>query len=230
MNNRRTAISSLIGVSIAILIPLAAVFIFKYKEKDRHMVHFPKIYFPMGLDTTVDDKGQPQYDTVYHTIPEFSFMSQDGQLFSSRKLKGHLWIANFFYTSCPGICPVMNRQMQKVQNEFLGDDQVRLVSFTTDPERDSIATLKYYSQQQNAVPGKWYFLRAGRKEIQDLARNAFRVTVVDGDNGDGEVEHSDKLILIDEKGRIRGYYNGTDSMDVRNLMGDIVLILSRMNK
>jgi protein SCO1/2 len=230
MASKGRVIASVLGVGLAVLLPLGTVFFFKYKEKDRHIVHFPGYFFPIGFDTIRDENGLKKADTVYHTVPEFNFTAQDGQPFDSRSLKGKLWIANFFYTSCPGICPVMSKQMQVVQEEFLNDDQVKIVSFSTDPERDTVPELKKYSQRQNAIPGKWYFLTGQKEQIQDLARHGFMVTAKESDTGEHNIDHSDKFVLIDDKGRIRGYYNGTDSIQVRELMGDIVLILSRMNK
>ncbi len=236
--NKKMAISSVVGVIIAVLIPLSAVLFFKFKEQARKIVEFPRTYYPIGWDTAHDEsgkielnkKGNIMMDTFYHSVPPFEFMSQDGQLFKSESLKGNLYVAEFFFSSCPGICPIMNGNMQRVQKEFLGDDNVKIVSFSIDPERDSIKALKIYADKMNAISGKWYFLTGDKQSIFDLGKQGYKLTTQQGDGGSKDFEHSDKMILIDADGHIRGYYNGTDSTSVKDMMGDMVLILSRMKK
>jgi len=235
---KKIAIASLIGVIIAVLIPLGAVFFFKIKENDRRTVEFPRSYFATGMDTAKDEfgkvkldkKGMVVMDTTYHVVPKFTLTSQDGQSFNSESLKGRLYVAEFFFASCPGICPIMNSNMQKIQQEFIGDDQVKIVSFSIDPDRDSVAALKKYADKMKAVSGKWYFLTGDKQQIFDLGKFGYKLTTQQGDGGSKDFEHSDKMILVDGDGHIRGYYNGTDSASVRDLMGDMVLILSRMRK
>ncbi len=232
------AISSVVGIVIAVLIPLSAVLFFKYKEQSRNIVEFPQSYYPIGWDTARDETGKIQLskkgkvviDTSYHSVPSFQFNSQDGQLFKSESLKGNLYVAEFFFASCPGICPIMNGNMQRVQQEFLGDDNVKIISFSIDPERDSVKALKQYADKMNAISGKWYFLTGDKQAIFDLGKQGYKLTTQQGDGGSKDFEHSDKMILIDGDGHIRGYYNGTDSAAVKDMMGDMVLILSRMRK
>lgn len=228
---KKNAILSIVGIAIAIMLPLSAVMVFKYKEKSRVTVKFPKFYYPIGLDTVQDEDGKTRIDTLYRTIAPFTATSQNGQQFNSESLKGNLYIAEFFFASCPGICPKMNENMKKVQKEFLNDDKVKIISFTIDPERDTIAALKEYADEKGAIPGKWTFLRMNSKqEVFDLGRKEFGLTTQQGINGVGDFEHSDKFVLVDVDGHIRGYYNGTDSISMNNLMGDVILILSRMKK
>ena len=194
-NKRGRIVASLIGVLLALLLPVGAVLIFKFKEKDRVLVKIPKFYYPVGLDTIQDLNGKIRIDTLYHTIPYFNFTSQNKQAFTSDDVTGKIWIAEFFYTSCPGICPLMNSQMQRIQNEFMGDDKVIICSFTTDPVNDSAEVLKSYGERYNAVSGKWYFLTGSRDSLQALARNGFKITAIDGLTTDGEINHSNKLVL-----------------------------------
>ncbi len=227
---KNNAILSIVGIAIAIMLPLSAVMVFKYKEKSRVTVKFPKYYFPIGLDTVKDEDGKTRIDTLYRTIKPYTATTQNGQPFSSESLKGKLYVAEFFFASCPGICPKMNDNMMKVQKEFLNDDVVKIISFTIDPERDSISALKKYAEEKGAIPGKWTFLRTNtQQEVFDLGRNEFGLTTQNGDGGPGDFEHSDKFVLVDGNGHIRGYYNGTDSASINNLMGDIILIISNKN-
>lgn len=228
---KKNAIISIAGIAIAIMLPLAAVMVFKYKEKSRVTVKFPRTYFPIGLDTITGEDGKTRIDTLYRTITPYTATTQDGQVFKSESLNGNLYIAEFFFASCPGICPIMNENMTKIQQEFLNDDNVKIVSFTIDPERDSIKALKAYATKHGAIPGKWTFLRMDEKQkVFDLGRKEFGLTTQEGDAGTGDFEHSDKFVLVDEFGHVRGYYNGTDSTSMNTLMGDVVLILSRMKK
>ena len=228
---KKNAILSIVGVALAVMLPLSAVMVFKYKEKSRVTVKFPKFYYPIGLDTVKEDDGKTKIDTIYRTIAPYKAITQNGQVFTSESLKGNLYVAEFFFASCPGICPKMNANMMKVQKEFLNDDNVKIVSFTIDPDRDTIPALKDYANEKGAIPGKWMFLRMNSKqEVFDLGRKEFGLTTQQGNNGIGDFEHSDKFVLVDADGHIRGYYNGTDSLSMNNLMGDIILILSRMKK
>lgn len=230
--SKNKAILSVVGVAIAIMLPLSAVMVFKYKEKSRVTIHFPPTYYPIGIDTVKDPlNGKVRIDTLYRTIPDFKATTQDNQPFSANELKGNLYVAEFFFTSCPGICPLMNKSLQRVQQEFLNDDIVKILSISIDTERDSISVLKEYATNKGAIPGKWTFVRMQNQEaVYDLGKNHFGLTTQQGNSDSARFEHSDKLILIDAEGHIRGYYNGTDSMAVNKLMGDMVLIMSRMKK
>ena len=229
-NKNNKAVLSIVGIALAVMLPLVAVMVFKYKEKDRVTVKFPRFYFPIGLDTVAENTGKIRIDTIYRTIKPYTFTTQDGQIFKSESLKGSLYVAEFFFASCPGICPKMNENMKKIQKEFLNDDNVKMISFTIDPERDSIPALKEYATSMGAIPGKWTFLRGDKQATFDLGRNEFGLTTQQGDAGAGDFEHSDKFVLVDGEGHVRGYYNVTDSLSMNNLMGDIILILSRQKR
>ncbi len=162
---------------------------------------------------------------TYGEVPEFSLIDHHGQEINLEKLKGSVFVADFFFTSCAGICPRMTEQMTRVQEAFKDEQRVKLVSFTVDPERDSVWVLSEYAKGWGAIDGKWFFITGEKKKIYELARKGFKLPVEEGDGGPNDFIHSDRFVLVDSKGRIRGYYSGTDPEDVDKLIKDVKLVL-----
>jgi len=142
----------------------------------------------------------------YNKVPPFQLVDQSGQLVSSEQvLAGKVWIANFFFTSCTGPCPRMSAQMHKLQSELADLENVRLVSFTIDPERDRPEVLAEYARRFGAVPGRWYLLTGSPEVLQQLNRDTFMLGDVSG-----ALEHSTRMVLVDQQGIVRGYYPSDD--------------------
>jgi protein SCO1/2 len=156
-----------------------------------------------------------------HEIANFEFQNQDGKIFSSDALKNKIVIANFFFTNCPSICPNMMNHVKEVQNEFLNDRHLAIISFTVDPLADSVKRLKWYSCKYNINNYNWDLLTGTKKEIYKLARKSFYLTADDGDGGANDFIHSDQLVLFDGSRHIRGFYNGTDEKAISALKHDI---------
>lgn len=156
----------------------------------------------------------------YHT-GSFSLIDQDNKRTCAAAWQGKIAVVNFFFTHCPGICPKMTLNLLEVQQAFREDDQVVISSLTVDPEHDSTLRLRQYAQQFGIHAGKWQLLTGSKKDIYRLARNGFGVVATDGDGGPQDFIHSDKLVLVDPRQRIRGYYNGTDKQEVQQLIRDI---------
>ncbi len=144
---------------------------------------------------------------VYGKVPGFQLISQTGEPFDRTALNGKIWVADFIYTHCPGPCPRMSAQMRRVQTAVAALPDVRLVSFSVDPERDTPTVLAEYATRYHAQPGRWFFLTGDQKALDALDRRAFMLG-----NVDGKLEHSTRFVLVDRQGRIRGYY-GTDQDD-----------------
>ncbi|MCS6935814.1 MAG: SCO family protein [Chitinophagales bacterium] len=179
----------------------------------------------------LSDKGALRVDTLYHVIPTQKFQTQLGDSLSLDSLRGYIYVADFFFTRCAGICPKLSNSMERIQQAFIKDDKVKLLSVSVDPEHDSLPVLRHYASLHNAMPGKWYFLRGPASEVYKLANEGFRLTAQQsGEVVDEEFVHSEKLTLVDWNGNIRGYYAGTDSASVNRLMGDIVLLLRYTEK
>jgi len=168
--------------------------------------------------------GKDVADTIYHTVPAFSFTDHHGKVFDSSMLDTSIYIAEFFFTSCKTICPDMNRNLQSVQNKYKNDPDVKILSFTVDPETDSVPVLASYAKQHHAIDGKWFFLTGDQAKIFELARSGYFLAAVQNASGPEEFSHSEQLVLVDRDKRIRGYYDGTDDLDVSRLMDEIKVL------
>jgi protein SCO1/2 len=144
---------------------------------------------------------------VYGQVPDFQLTSQTSEPFDRKALDGKVWVADFIFTHCSGPCPRLSAQMRRVQTAVTELPDVRLVSFSVDPERDTPAVLAEYAARYHAQPGRWFFLTGDRKTLDALDRRAFMLG-----NVDGTLEHSTRFVLVDRQGKIRGYY-GTDQDD-----------------
>src|SRR5690349_19783274 len=156
-----------------------------------------------------------------HIIEDFELLNQDGNKRSLQELKGQIIIANFFFTHCPVVCPKMTGNLNRINRQFQEIKGIHIISISIDPERDSVAQSKNYAHRFSIDTQKWDLLTGNKKEIYRLARNSFRVVAADGDGGPDDFIHSDKLILIDRIGRIRGFYDGIDEGAIDNLSKDI---------
>jgi protein SCO1/2 len=156
--------------------------------------------------------GLPQYSS----LPDFTLTDQTGATFSSAsELKGKIWIADFIFTSCTGPCPRMSSQMHHVQTGLAGSDDIRLVSFTVDPDRDTPAVLAAYASRFEAKAGTWFFLTGPRDALHQLSRNAFMLGDVDGN-----LQHSTRFVLVDRASKIRGFYLTSEEDAIPRLIAD----------
>jgi protein SCO1/2 len=209
-------------LALAAVIAVPAFFILLFRPLSK--IPRPKSPRPMfAIGTT--ESG----DTAFHKIPNLKLATQSGDSLELDSLGGMMYVVDFFFTTCPGVCPKMTTQMERIQKSFIKDEKVKLVSISVDEAKDSVPALKAYADLHNAVPGKWFFLRGSEQEVFDLAQKGFFVTAKD-DDGPDDFVHSEKFILVDWNGNIRGYYNGLDSSSVNKLMGDLVLLLRDTEK
>jgi protein SCO1/2 len=149
-------------------------------------------------------------------IPRFELTAQDGHAFDSRSLDGRIWVADFIFTNCPGPCPMMSERMRQVQTQTGDLPDVRLVSFTVDPARDTPPVLDAYAKHFLARPGRWFFLTGEPGRLDHLGLNVFHLNRVDG-----SLDHSTRFTLIDRKGRIRGYYGFSERGFPDRLLADV---------
>lgn len=162
-------------------------------------------------------------------VPAFALTAHTGQPLTLQDLRGKIWVANFFFTSCQSICPIMQENMVEVQKAFAGNPAVQIVSFTVDPERDTVSVLREYARRKGAIPDKWLFVTGAKKDIYHLARKGFKLAA---DDVPEEIQgtrhdfiHSEKFVLVDAGGRIRGYYSGLDMEQVHRLIEDVQKLL-----
>lgn len=174
---------------------------------------------------TVDSNGTKYQDTVYPKLPVFTFLDQDSSLFTQDSLPGHVYVADFIFLSCPTICPRLTAAMKKVYRAYEGDNRLRLISYSIDPAHDTIARLRAYARQLQVQTPKWRFLNGPQSVVMDLADHNYFVTAFPDSTAPGGFTHSGALMLMDARGFMRGVYDGTDSADVQQLIGDISLLL-----
>jgi protein SCO1/2 len=181
----------------------------------------------------VEDTGEAMVrngDTVFHQVPDFKLISQTGEIITQDNLTGKLYVANFFFASCKDVCKKMSANLQEVQEAFAREPKVKIVSYTVDPDRDSVAVLNKYAQTYGADAGTWYFLTGPKEQIYQLAREGYKLPAMQAPSLIPDFIHSEKLLLIDEQKHVRGIYNGTDPDEVERLITEIkVLLQERKN-
>lgn len=155
-------------------------------------------------------------------VPPFQLIDQNGETFGSQQLLGKIWIADFVYSSCPGPCPMISSRMSETQKP-LRDTDVKLVSFSVDPDRDTPAVLRDYASRLHAQPGRWHFLTGDKSMIYRLSRDGFKLATAEG--GAAGPIHSTRMVLVDRSGVIRGYYDATDADAVTRLLADTTHLL-----
>ena len=165
-----------------------------------------------------------QHIRKYHTIADFSLTNQNGDIITQEDYKDKIYIADFFFTTCPTICPIMTKNMADIQQEIINDDDVLLLSHSVTPEIDSVAQLKKYALEKGVDDTKWNLLTGDKKQIYDLARKSYLAVKTDGDGGPFDMIHTENFILVDKQKRIRGFYDGTNKEDIKQLLTDLNIL------
>jgi protein SCO1/2 len=160
----------------------------------------------------------------YHKIAPFSLTNQNGKTVTERDYLDKIYVADFFFTTCPTICPKMTENMGALQKEFLADPQVKFLSYSVTPQIDSVAQLKKYALEKGVVDSKWNLVTGDKKEIYTLARKSYLAVKEQGDGGPYDMIHTENFILVDPAQRIRGFYDGTDPQAMQTLIADIALL------
>jgi len=164
-------------------------------------------------------------DTVYHTIADFSFIDQDSMEITQETFRGKIYVADFFFTSCPTICPLMKAQMLRVYHAFKDSSEVMILSHTIDPSHDSVAVLKDYAERLGVTSDKWHFVTGDKHKLFEIGQKSYLVTAQEDQFEPGGYLHSGAFILVDKNRRIRGLYDGTKAEQVDRLIDEIPLLL-----
>ncbi len=223
------------GILIAVLAIPALFYLFLKGVGENHY-KLPKM-IPVIDSTSGEVKltknpnpkwDEPEMDTVFHTIPAWTLTDENARPFSSSSLKGKIYVADFFFTRCESICPKMSSELTRLQDVFVDNEDIQIVSFSVDPSNDTPEKLKQYAKEYDAVAGKWHFMTGTREQIYPLAIKGYYIPVADASEYDKAIKspnetfiHSEKLILVDKEGYIRGFYDGTDKKDVDRLILEI---------
>ena len=218
MNNK----ISKVGLLVFILVVPAFLFLMAHIMGENHF-DLPR-KFPLGVDSTVVD-GTTVIDTVYHTVGPFEFLDENGKVFSSSELKGHLSVVSFIFTNCKMECTLITSNLTRVSQSFINDDNVKLLSFTVDPGFDSPNVLKEYKAMYDIDNDNWKFLSGKDKSYtyNVLQKQFYATAVEDADKNIGFI-HSQKIVLIDGEGVIREYYEGTDPDQIDELISAIEIL------
>jgi protein SCO1 len=220
-----------IGIAVAFGLPLFCYLLVTGLSKDT--VHPPKYFVADSVAVKVDAHGKKTYDTCYHRVADIRLINQVGESVSlDSDLKGKILVIDFFFVSCPTICPRLTSNMAMLQRAFRKnkakesslDTVVQLVSMTVNPLCDSFKRLREYADRYGANSDHWWFLTGDKKQIYDFARNQVFVTAAPGDGGPDDFIHTEKMILVDRNRHIRGYFNGLDSIEVQKIADNIVLL------
>lgn len=184
--------------------------------------HLP-VYGPR-VPVTKMENGKALTDSMDYTIPAFVFTDQDSNIVDTSTLSGKIFIADFFFTSCPSICPKMMAEMLKVNEKYKGNKDLVILSYSIDPARDSVPRLKSYEKKLGIESSQWHLLTGNKDSIYHLAEKYLVSAAEDPDAPGGHI-HSGNFILIDRHKRIRGYYDGTNDESVQKLMSEMDMLL-----
>ncbi|SNS99625.1 protein SCO1/2 [Ekhidna lutea] len=200
---------------------LIAVLLLSCKSKNGKEIDLP-FYNEETFTAEWIEENDSRYDKI-HTISDFEFVNQEGEIITNKTFDGKVYVANFFFTMCPTVCPKMEANLSMVQDEFKDNSQVKILSHTVMPWADSVARLKEYAQQNEINSQQWHLVTGEQEEIYKMGRLAY---FADEGFGKGVTDlddflHTENIVLIDQKRRIRGIYNGTLKLEMRRMMEDI---------
>jgi protein SCO1 len=199
------------------LVPLAFVAWFvlssRNREPVRRLPYFgPKVY-------------EGKKDTMYHQVPAFSFTNQFSEMVTESSVAGKIYVADFFFTTCKTICPVMNDHLARIYTATRDEKDFLILSHTVDPETDTPDRLRAYAESRGASDRRWQFLTGDKKSLYVLARKGYLLSADEGDGGAEDFVHTQNFALVDKERRIRGFYDGTDSLEMVRLMQEIRILL-----
>ena|SRR6218665_307827 len=211
---------------VGVIFVIGVIVAYQFIKPNEHKTL--KVYNPLDIDSTLVDDDIERVGFGHH-IQEFQLTDQNNKPFGSKELKGKVYVAEYFFTTCGTICPIMNTQMQRVQEKLSGNKNFNIVSITVDPEHDTPEVLKTYGQLHEAKNNQWHFLTGEKAKLYSLARRSFFLLKPAEVRNQGDVGsdfiHTNYFVLVDKDAQIRGYYDGTDEHTVTTLIEDIEVLL-----
>jgi len=156
-----------------------------------------------------------------HFVSDFELINQNGDTITNKDYENKIYVVDFFFTRCGSICPIMTNNMKKIQDKFLENDNLMLLSISVTPNIDNVETLKKYAKSKGVINSKWNIATGNKKHIYELARKSYFAVLKKGDGGLQDFIHTPNFILIDKKKQIRGIYNGTDDIEIKRVINDI---------
>ena len=207
------------GLAFSILSIIIMIIIFNVLNVEKPL----PIYQPNMVSEELVDSSV-QYKRKYHKIDDFSFVNQNSQIITQDTYKNKIYVADFFFTTCPSICPIMTNHMYAIQRKIIEDDEVMLLSHSVTPKIDSVAQLKKYALENGIIDKKWNLVTGDKKQIYELARKSYLAVKTDGNGDEFDMIHTENFMLIDKQRQIRGSYDGTNPDDIERLLEDIKIL------
>lgn len=189
-----------------------------YKPTPKLPVYQPDMVTTDLVDTTV------QYVRKFHKVGDFNLINQNGDSISEQDFKDKIYVADFFFTTCQSICIDMASSMQRLQEEYIDEDDIRLLSHSVTPEIDDVQQLQKYAKEKGVIAKKWQLATGDKKQIYNLARKQYLASKSEGDAGPYDLVHTENFVLVDKEKRIRGFYDGTDPEEITQLINDIDIL------
>ena len=205
-----------------VMLVLSAIIVYLFYNALQPQKMLP-VYQPSMVDKSLVDSTL-HYTKKYHKIADFSLVNQNGDTITQDNYKDKIYLADFFFTTCPTICPIMTKNMAEVQEVIKDDPNVMLLSHSVTPDIDSVAQLKRYAREKGVIDSKWNLVTGDKKQIYELARKSYLAVKNDGDGGPFDMIHTENFILVDKEKRIRGFYDGTDREEIDKLLKDLEIL------
>lgn len=209
-----------LGVFLCISLVILALFYDALTPTPRLPIYQPAMVNFELVDSTL------QHQKKYHRIADFSLTNQNGKTVTQKDFKGKIYIADFFFTTCPTICIAMTDHLVQVQEKIMDNPHVLILSHSVTPEIDTVPQLKKYAIEKGVVDAKWHLVTGDKKAIYQLARKSYLAVKEDGDGGPFDMIHTENFILVDPNQRIRGFYDGTDTEDIERLLVELEVLMA----
>lgn len=181
------------------------------------------IYNPVDVNPRLVDDAVKHINRN-HKIADFNLINQNGETVTQEDFENKIYVADFFFTSCQSICPLMAVNMADLQTYFKNDEEIKFLSHSVTPVIDSVPVLRDYANKNGAMDNKWEITTGDKKHIYELARKSYFAVLEEGDGGEQDFIHTEQFILVDKKRQIRGYYDGTDAKEVQRIIDDIEIL------
>jgi len=205
-----------------VMLALSAVIVYLFYNALQPKKMLP-VYQPSMVDKSLVDSTL-HYTKKYHKVADFALVNQNGDTITQENYKDKIYVADFFFTTCLTICPIMTKNMGEVQEAIQDDPNIMLLSHSVTPQIDTVAQLKRYALEKGVIDSKWNLVTGDKKQIYELARKSYLAVKNDGDGGPFDMIHTENFILVDKEKRIRGFYDGTDRKDIDKLLEDIKIL------
>jgi len=183
-----------------------------------------KVFNPIDINPELVDESLRKIDK-FHRVGSFSLTDQNGNEVTEKNFEDKIYVTDFFFVTCPTICPKMTKQMHRIHNEFIDNKTLSFLSHTVMPESDSVPILNEYAKKLGVISDKWKFVTGDKKQIYNLARKTYFAAITEGNGGINDFVHTENFVLIDKEKRLRGFYDGTSKKDVNRLISDIYALL-----